>query len=264
MPGFATPPDGAPPLPGPEDALFLDLDGTLLELEATPTAVRVEPTLRRLLAALREALGGALALVSGRAVTDLDHLLAPLELPCAGQHGLEWRGADGRLRLQPVAPLPDEIPRALAAFAHAHPGTLFEAKGASWALHFRQRPDVARAAIALVTRLGTMAGGAWEVLHGKMAIELRPAGVDKGVGIGRLLDQPPFAGRRPVFVGDDWTDEDGFRKVNALGGVSVAVAVDRETAARYRLGGVAEVHAWLRRAAGGLQSDRGWPIVDSR
>jgi trehalose 6-phosphate phosphatase len=257
---LATPSDGAPPLPGLEDALFLDLDGTLLEIEATPTAVRVEPPLRRLLAALEQALGGALALVSGRAVPDLDRLLAPLSLPCAGQHGLEWRGADGVLRHHPVVPIPDEIPRALAAFAEAHPGIVFEAKGASWALHFRQRPEVGRAAAALVTRLGTAAGSAWEVLHGKMAVELRPATVDKGVGIDRLRERPPFAGRRPVFLGDDWTDEDGFRTVNDLGGVSIAVAVDRETQARYRLGGVTDVHAWLRRTLEVLQPT----IADSR
>jgi len=253
VPSDATPRNRLPPLPGPGDALFLDLDGTLFELEATPSAVRADPAERRLLAELHRALDGALALVSGRAVTDIDRILAPLSLPAAGQHGLEWRGADGVLRLHPVPAIADEIPRALARFAEAHPGTLFEPKGASWALHFRQRPDAGRAAAALVAELGAAAGSAWEVLQGKMIAELRPAGVHKGLGIGRLRERPPFAGRRPIFVGDDWTDEDGFRAVNDAGGVSVAVAVDRDTHARYGLGGVSDVHEWLRHALAGLQ-----------
>lgn len=258
MPSFAAPPpDGAPPLPGPGDALFLDLDGTLLEVQATPSAVRVEPSLRQLLAVLGQGLGGALALVSGRAVADLDRLLSPLTLPCAGQHGLEWRGVDGVLHQHPGASLPDDTRRALARFAETHPGTLFEAKGASCALHYRQRPELGHAAAALVTQLGSAAGRDWEVLHGKMVVELRPAGVDKGSGIARLRERPPFAGRRPVFAGDDWTDEDGFRAVNHLGGMSIAVAVDRASEARYRLDGVDDVHEWLRRTVEVLQPTRG-------
>jgi trehalose 6-phosphate phosphatase len=248
VPSFTTLTGGAPPLPTPDTALFLDLDGTLLELQDLPSAVRVEPSLRRLLATLEGTFGGALALVSGRAIADLDRLLAPLSLPSAGQHGLEWRGADGVLRRHPAPALPARVPQALAAFAAAHPGTVFEPKGASFALHFRGHPEAARAATALVTDLAAQAGSAWEVLHGKMLVELRPAGVHKGVAIRRLLEQPPFAGRQPVFLGDDWTDEDGFRAVNELGGTSVAVAVDRDSSARYRLGGVADVLAWLRRS----------------
>jgi trehalose 6-phosphate phosphatase len=251
VPSFATP-AGAPPLPTPDTALFLDLDGTLLELRENPGAVRVDAPLRRLLGEVAEALDGALALVSGRAVADLDGLLAPLALPSAGQHGLEWRGADGVLRRHPPPPLPAEVEPALAAFASAHPGTLFEPKGASFALHFRGRPDAARAATALVTDLAGRAGSAWEVLHGKMLVELRPAGTHKGLAIRRLLEHPPFAGRRPVFLGDDWTDEDGFLAVNELEGTSVAVAVDRDTHARYRLRGVADVLAWLRRSVTAL------------
>lgn len=252
MPSFPTRAGDAPPPPTPDTALFLDLDGTLLDLEEHPSAVRVDPPLRRLLADLADALDGALALVSGRAIADLDRLLAPLSLPCAGQHGLEWRGGDGVLRRHPAPPLTDGIEHAMAAFAAAHPGTVFEPKGASFAVHFRGRPDAARAATALVTDLAGRAGTGWEVLHGKMLVELRPAGAHKGAGIRRLLELPPFAGRRPVFLGDDWTDEDGFVAVNDLGGVSVAVGVDRDTHARYRLGGVADVLAWLRRSAAAL------------
>ena len=248
MSSRASPSEQPPPLVARDDALFLDVDGTLLELEATPSAVRADAPLQDLLARLHETRAGALALVSGRSVADIDRIMAPHRFPAAGQHGLEWRRPDGTLRHHPVPPIPEHIPRALAAYADVHPGTLFEAKGASWALHFRQRPELGRAAAALVAELGEAAGDAWEVLQGKMMSELRPAGIHKGIGIGRLREDPPFAGRRPVFVGDDWTDEDGFRVVNDAGGISVAVAVDRDTAARYRLGGVAEVRQWLERA----------------
>lgn len=256
MPSHAKTPDRPPPLPGRDDALFLDLDGTLLELEATPSAVRADAALRRLMGTLQGELGGALAVVSGRAVADIDRILAPLILPAAGQHGLEWRGADGALHRHPIPDIDGDIPAALERFAGAHPGTLFEAKGASWALHYRQRPEAGRAAAALVTELGASAGPGWEVLQGKMVAELRPAGIHKGAGIARLRDHPPFAGRPPIFVGDDWTDEDGFRAVNDAGGVSVAVAVDRETSARYRLGGVADVHDWLRQSLAALKRTR--------
>jgi len=248
VPPRPTPPDQVPPPPAPQDALFLDVDGTLLDLQDTPSAVLADAPLRSLLTALQRVLGGAVALVSGRSVADIDRIMAPLQLPAAGQHGLEWRGPDGVLRRHPVPAIPDDVPHALAAFADAHPGTLFEAKGSSWALHYRQRPELGRAAAALVAELGDAAGPGWEVLQGKMMSELRPAGIHKGMGIGRLREVAPFAGRRPVFAGDDWTDEDGFRVVNDAGGISVAVAVDRETEAGCRLGGVAEVRAWLERA----------------
>ena len=158
MPSFTTLTGGAPPLATPDAALFLDLDGTLLELQDIPSAVRVEPALRRLLTALAGTFGGALALVSGRAIADLDQLLAPLSLPSAGQHGLEWRGADGILRHHPAPALLARVPQALAAFAAAHPGTLFEPKGASFALHFRGHPEAARAATALLTDRRSPAG----------------------------------------------------------------------------------------------------------
>lgn len=240
-----------PPLPA-EAALFLDLDGTLLEFAATPGGVTVGAGLRPLLETLRARLDGALALVSGRSIAELDRLLDPLHLPAAGQHGLEWRGADGILRLHDAPPVPPTLLRRLEAFERDHPGTILEPKGASVALHYRGRPDAAHAASAVVTSIADERPGVWDLLHGKMVIELRPAGVHKGLAIERLLAHPPFAGRRPVFAGDDWTDEDGFAAVNLRDGISVGVAVTRATQARYGLPDVPAVHEWLRRSAAGL------------
>ncbi|MDH4045394.1 MAG: trehalose-phosphatase [Gemmatimonadota bacterium] len=256
MPSSATETRVTPPHLTPDAALFLDLDGTLLELADRPAAVAADDALRGRLVTLTHALGGAVAVVSGRAINDLDRILRPLVLPAAGQHGIEWRDATRHRRQHPTPTLPAETLAELDLFVAAHPGTLLESKGASFAVHFRGRPDAARAVATILADAARDAGPGWEVLQGKMMTELRPAGVHKGDGIRRLLADPPFAGRRPVFVGDDWTDEDGFVAVNALQGISVAVAVERETQARYRLDGVAAVHDWLDRSAAALSPTR--------
>lgn len=232
--------------------MFLDLDGTLLEIADTPMGVVVPDALRELLATLRQRLGGAVAIVSGRPIAQLDELLRPLRISAAGQHGLEWRGVDGVIHQHPAAPPPPEWVDTLQRFAAAHPGTVVEQKGASIALHYRGRPQCARDAGAAVTALADASPGSWDVLHGKMIVELRPAGVHKGVGIERLLAQPPFTGRPPVFAGDDWTDEDGFAVVNAQGGIAVLVGAGRTSQAPYALPGVPEVHAWLEASAAAL------------
>lgn len=256
MPSSATGTRPAPPDLPPETALFLDLDGTLLEVADTPSAVAVDDALRGRLMALARRLDGAVALVSGRAIAELDRLFAPLVLPAAGQHGLEWRDGSGSLQCHPSPALAPALLSELQAFVSTHPGTLLESKGASFALHFRGRPEAGRAIATLMANTAGVAGPGWEVLQGKMVAEVRPAGLHKGDGIRRLLADPPFAGRQPVFVGDDWTDEDGFVAVNALGGMSVAVAVDRETYAQYRLESVADVHHWLDRSAAALRPAR--------
>jgi trehalose 6-phosphate phosphatase len=235
----------APPLLTADDALLLDVDGTLLDIAPTPAAVTVPPAVPNLLSAVAHALGGALALVSGRAIADVDHLFAPLHLSLVGQHGLEWRWADGPIEHADAAPIPGMLGDEVAAFAAANPGLLLEQKGGALALHFRARPDLAAAAGSLLRSCADRWEGL-EVLAGKMVAELRPAGVTKGTGIRRLRTRPPFAGRDPVFVGDDVTDEDGFDTVTTLGGHGVLVGPDRATGARYRLPTVAAVHAWLR------------------
>ena len=226
-------------------ALFLDIDGTLLEHAERPDAVRPGEPVVRLLEELQRAGGGALALISGRAVADIDALFAPLKLPVAGQHGIERRDASGRVHRHA---LPSAALRGVAArigeFAARHPGLLFEDKGLNLALHYRLAPQLAGAAQATLREAAAQLGAGFELLHGKMVVELKPSGRDKGGAIEDFMREAPFAGRRPVFVGDDQTDEYGFGVVNRLGGESVKVGAG-PTAARWRIPDAPSVRAWL-------------------
>lgn len=230
-------------------ALFLDVDGTLLDHAARPDAVQVAAPVLRSLEALRRATGGALALISGRAIEDIDALFAPLRLPVAGQHGAERRDAAGRLHQHQGAAEPVRRAAArLGAFAARHAGLVFEDKGHSLALHYRQAPAAAHAAQAALREAALELGGDYEVLEGKMVVELKPAGRDKGRAIAEFMAEPPFAGRTPVFIGDDFTDEFGFGVANRLGGHSVKVGPG-PSAARYRVDDAAAVRDWLRQWA---------------
>ena len=238
-------PSASPPPLRPEWAFFLDLDGTLFEIRATPQAVRRAPEEVELVRRLQEAAGGAVALISGRAIAKVDDLFAPLRLAAAGQHGAERRDARGVVTR---ADLParefDLAERAIRAFAARHEGLLFEQKGLSMALHYRLAPHLAEAAHAAVREAAAALGGAVEVQGGKMVAELKPSGYDKGSAIGEFMREPPFAGRVPLFIGDDATDEHGFEVVNRLGGHSVKVG-EGPSAARWRLAAPAAVRAWL-------------------
>ena len=239
----------APPLDlvGSSTALFLDFDGTLAAIQDDPGAVRLRAggaaTLERLAAGLR----GALALVSGRDARDLTERV-PLSLWRAGNHG--------GMVLEPGQREPSEVPappaglRAAAnRIARAH-GAWVEEKAAVLALHTRANPD-AEPAILEALRGVVAAGHAYKLQHGKRIIELKPEGMDKGVVIRSLCGTAPFAGRTPVFVGDDTTDEDGFAAVASLGGAGVKVG-DGASSARYRLPGPDGVWSWLEHAADGL------------
>lgn len=234
-----------------ELAFFLDVDGTLLEFAEAPDRVRVGPAVPRLLAELKRVTGGAVAFVSGRPLPDLDRLFPGLDLPAAGQHGAEIRGAP------PAAPDPvaDDAWQNLRAAArlaqHRHPRLLFEDKGRSIAIHYRRAPALAPIARWLALHLAGRSGGRFVVQRGHYVEELRAAGVDKGEAIRHLLGTPPFAGRTPVFVGDDLTDEDAFRLVNRLGGISVKVGAG-PTVAPWRLRDPAAVIAWLFRVLEGF------------
>ena len=232
-----------PPLLDAGCALFLDVDGTLLHIAARPQDVRVDDALLAVIVRLHARLEGALAVVSGRPVRELDALLAPLVLPCAGQHGVERRDAQGALHTC-AAPAPAAAARQLASFAAAHPGLIFEDKGASLAVHYRLVPALEDRVRAEMTALAAALGPAVQLLEGKMVFELKPAGLDKGVAIARFMSEAPFHGRLPVFVGDDLTDEYGFAEVNRLGGCSVKVGAG-ETCARVRMPGVDAVQRWL-------------------
>jgi len=227
-------------------AFFLDLDGTLLEIAETPDAVGIGPDEKRLVEKLVAGAGGAVAVISGRALARIDQILAPLVLPAAGQHGAERRDAKGvrhRHRFQANVLRPVAV--GIRSFAAQHQGLVFEDKGASVALHYRKAPQLARAAQAAMRDAAGPLGEAVEVQDGKMVVELKPAGCDKGKAIAQFMQEAPFAGRQPVFIGDDVTDEYGFRVVNAMGGHTVKVG-DGPSVARWRLENPASTRAWLQ------------------
>ena len=247
-----TAPEALAGLPRPEmlrldeTALFLDLDGTLADIEPRPDQVVAEPGRTRLLARLAEALGGRLAVVSGRALGDIDRILDGAVPALAGVHGLQRRRADGSVAsVEPPAGL-DEARRALIAGLPAREGLLVEDKGVAVAVHYRQAPDCAAQVAALCRATADRFG--LERQPGDMVVELRPPGADKGDAIEAFMSEPPFRGAIPIFVGDDLTDENGFRAVRGLGGYGVLVGPQRKTLAARRLGSVDEVMAWLEEA----------------
>lgn len=240
-----------PPAACVECAFFLDVDGTLLEIADTPSAVRVDMELLELIGRLFRISGGALALVSGRSISDLEELLGTLRLPLAGQHGLERRDAAGRLWIHAAPPAAKcAIKEALVSVLTRHPGLLLEDKGLTLALHYRQAPHLAAYAHRLMARLMQEAGGELELQKGKRVIEIKPAGIDKGTAVAEYLTESPFRGRHPVFIGDDLNDEHGFAEVNRMGGISIKVGPGT-SCARYRLPHVAAVRHWLNEALKG-------------
>ncbi|MFN3725179.1 MAG: trehalose-phosphatase [Allosphingosinicella sp.] len=228
-------------------ALFLDFDGTLIELAETPDSITVSADLPRLLERLRDQLHGRLALVSGRALSDLDRYLSISGIPFSGSHGLELRLGDGTLVPLHAPRGLDEVRERVRRFAADRGGLLVEDKPAGVALHFRLSPDAANSAIDFMERLARESD--LVVQHGNMVAELRPAGADKGDAVRALMTEEPFKGARPVFVGDDLTDEHAFAAVADMGGAGVLVGPLRETAALYRLPSVAGVAEWLTECA---------------
>ncbi len=235
-----------PPPPLARDcALFLDIDGTLAELANVPDAVRIDEELAGALPKLAQELSGALALVTGRAITSADKLFPTLKLPMAGQHGCERRDAAGTIHFH--APRKETYARLcklLRGLAKRHPQLLIEDKGAAIALHYRAVPELASQLHETLMAELRLAGEGYLLQPGKMLLEVRPEGRDKGTAIDDFMAETPFAGRLPVFVGDDLTDEHGFATVERLGGWTIKVGTGR-TVARFRLADVAAVRRWL-------------------
>jgi trehalose 6-phosphate phosphatase len=204
-------------------ALLLDFDGTLVDIAATPDAVHVPDDLCESLARLLEKTDGALAIVSGRPIADIDSKFAPLKLPVVGGHGAEMRIRDDEV-VSAVAPLPDELRRRLKAAEDFDPGVLIEDKGYSVALHYRRAPAVAARLRAHIDAVcADFPGEPMEMLPGKALFEIKRPGVSKGEGVRALLTHAPFAGRMPVFIGDDETDKTLFALLPEFGGVGFSV-----------------------------------------
>lgn len=235
-----------PPLPQANWALFLDIDGTLLDIAETPDRVAVPAPLRAHLQVIEKYLEGALALVSGRTIAEIDRLFDPLRLAASGQHGSEWRPVPGAAA-QAIAeqPLPQGLHEAAARLASLHPGIVVERKSHALAVHYRNAQDLgpeigSRLAQTIAGLQGLM------LLPGKYVWEIKDALQSKGTAVERFLQQPAFADRVAVFVGDDRTDEDGFRAVEARGGIALPVgALALRQPQRPGFATPAQVRAWL-------------------
>lgn len=250
---------GAPAMRAARAAWFLDFDGTLVELAETPGQVRVEAEVVDMVRELERASHGAVALISGRRIEDIDRLFAPLRLPVAGQHGAERRSADGRLHRYPENGQDiGTIHGLLRAWVERRPELMLENKGSTIAVHYRRAPDLAEPLGAFMQELVARTHGSYCLQGGKMIFEIRPCGMDKGSAVLEFIREPPFVGRTPAFVGDDITDESAFAAVLGLGGTAVKVG-DGDTIAPWRLQGVADVHAWIRSsiAAGSSEEEGG-------
>lgn len=226
-------------------ALFLDFDGTLVDIVERPDAVAVDPSLAGILTRLQERLNGALAIISGRPVSFLDSRLSPHLYDIAGLHGLEHRIA-GTLHLCD----PDEHPQLrrmvgrLQDAVIGKTGVLIEDKGCSVAIHWRLAPQERDFALATAQAAIEALGSEYRLQHGKAVAEILPSAAGKGKVIERFLHASPYKGRRPIFVGDDLTDENGFKTVNAHGGLSIRIG-GGETVAKVRLGTPADLRHCL-------------------
>ncbi|QYY26109.1 trehalose-phosphatase [Diaphorobacter sp. MNS-0] len=236
-----------PPLPTSRHALFLDFDGTLADIAAQPHAVQLPPGVVDCLQALHVRLEGALAIVTGRTMADIDHFLDPLRLPVACEHGAQYRLGNGRSGGLPALPL-QPLLAALRPLMAQHPELLLEAKSAGLALHYRQAPQLQALCLQAITQALREVPGA-ELLHGKFVYEIKPVGPDKGRAITDFMRLAPFAGRAPLFVGDDVTDEAGFAAAQSLGGLGIKVG-EGATRAHARLATPAAVRQWLQQAVG--------------
>ena len=234
--------------------LFLDVDGSLVDLMPRPAEVRIDDELLALLGKLHAHLRGALALISGRPLAELARLFAPLNISMAGIHGFERQCAQGIVH-RPTVPGArlDGARRLLQAMTDLHPGLFLEDKGAALALHFRAAPAAEEAASAAMARCARELGTDFELLEGDCVIEIKPAVQNKATAIEAFMQEEPFAGLIPIYIGDDRTDFDGFGAVRRHGGVDIAVG--ERVPARWRLENPAAVRAWLRCFV--AQGDRG-------
>ncbi|UUP16066.1 trehalose-phosphatase [Nitratireductor thuwali] len=228
--------------------IFLDFDGTLAEIAEHPEAVSVPQATREVLGRLARSLNGAVAIVTGRPISEIDRFLRPLNLPVAGIHGLERRGAGGERSAATIdTSRLDEIEASLKRFQNEHEGIVIERKSASVALHYRQRPELAEAAMTWAHEAVDGSQGL-QILQGKMVIEIKAGKENKADAVTAFMTEEPFAGRLALFAGDDVTDEDAFNEVARRGGISIKIG-GGETAAAFRIDGVGAFRQWLSQLA---------------
>ncbi|MBW6423394.1 trehalose-phosphatase [Rhizobium sp. XQZ8] len=227
-------------------ALFLDIDGTLIDLADTPDGIVIPPDLAENLHKVSVRLGGALALVTGRAMFYADQLFPPYTFPIAGLHGAERRDPNGTITRIGMDAAFETLKADLAFEAQQWPGVLIEDKGAAVAAHYRQAPQFQAIVEMAMVRYQDRAGPDFTLQHGKMVLEIRPAHASKGYALRTFLSEPPFEGRLPIAIGDDVTDEAMFRVANELGGYSIRIAeADGGTEATSILPSAADVRAIL-------------------
>lgn len=240
-----------PPLLSSGAALFLDFDGTLADIAPQPQEVAVPGSLPPRLAALAKALQGSLAIVTGRPIAEIDHFLAPLQLPAAGIHGAERRDAAGRWQYLP-APALDMVLGPLKTLCAANPGLLLERKSVALALHYRLAPTL-EPQCRMVMLWAQQQLPDMVLMRGKQVIELKPRAASKDAAVRAFLTEAPFQGRQPWFFGDDVTDEAAFETVQALEGVAVKVG-EGATQARYRVSSPAALQQWMQASLQALGS----------
>lgn len=242
MPEPTTHSGGAAPLL----AIFTDFDGTLVEIAETPDAVEVPPALTSQIDRTARDLDHAFAVITGREISDIDRFLSPLNLPVAGAHGAQRRRADGTMLTldSGIAEAAEAIAKSVSPLVAANPELLLEPKDGAVALHYRQKPELEQACL-LAMHEAVAEHPEFTLVPGKMVIEARPSGFDKGSALRAFMQEEPFVGRTPIFIGDDTTDEDAFQVAQELGGIGIKLG-EGETIARMRIADVASVHALLQ------------------
>lgn len=241
------------PLIGRNWAVFLDIDGTLLDFAPTPESVAVPPSLRETLASLREALGGALALITGRRIADVDRIFAPLKLPVSGQHGAEARRNQSQCVFAPEGSALQTILAPVYAFAADHPGIRIENKELSAAVHYRGAEEHRDALGRLLEKALAQSNADFTVVPGHLVFDVKQRSVSKGSALDWFMTEPPFMSRTPIFAGDAGTDEDGFAASLARGGYAIRVGPPADSLASWRLSSPHEMRQWLQRSAAALQ-----------
>ncbi len=242
-------PDTAPAL-SRRSALFLDFDGTLAEIAPRPDEVQVHPELLTVLQRLHDALDGALAIITGRVHTEIERFLYPVSLAGAYEHGAARRHVNGAIDRMPEPNL-EAARTAAQTMADKDPRLVVEQKASGVSLHYRQAPEL-QSVCTQAMREAVAQDSQLQLLHGKAVLEVKSVHVGKGKAIEAFMAEPPFAGRQPVFAGDDVTDESGFEVVQNVGGTAIKVGLGA-TAALHRVPSPEALRQWLQRQADQLE-----------